>query len=73
MENWREKISQPKYDIKVEKDVFVPVRDGVRLAVDVYRPDADGKFPALFAMGGYGKDLQDLFLRIFLFWKSVYF
>jgi predicted acyl esterase len=62
MENWKEQISQPKYGIKLEKDVFVPVRDGVRLAVDVYRPDADGKFPALLAMGGYGKDLQDLLI-----------
>ena len=35
MENWKEQISQPKYGIKVEKDIFVPVRDGVRLALDV--------------------------------------
>ena len=56
--SWRELISQPKYGIKTEKDIMVPVRDGVRLAVDVYRPDAPGKFPALLAMGGYGKELQ---------------
>jgi len=60
--NWREQISQPQYGISVEKDILVPVRDGVKLALDVYRPDAKGKFPALFAMGGYGKDLQDLLM-----------
>jgi predicted acyl esterase len=57
--DWRELISQPQYGVKVEKDIFVPVRDGVRLAVNIYRPDASGKFPALFAMGGYGKELQE--------------
>jgi predicted acyl esterase len=60
--NWRELISQPKYGIRVEKDVFVPARDGVRLAVNVYRPDAKGKFPALLAMGGYGKELQEVLI-----------
>ena len=27
----------------VEKDVMVPMRDGVRLATDIYRPAVDGK------------------------------
>ena len=57
--NWRELISQPQYGIKEEKDIFVPMRDGVSLSVNVYRPDARGKFPALLAMGGYGKELQE--------------
>jgi hypothetical protein len=60
--NWRERISQPKYGIKTEKDVYVPVRDAIRLCVNIYRPDAGGKFPALLAMGGYGKELQALLL-----------
>ena len=60
--DWRELISQPKYGIKTKKDIMVPVRDGVRLAVNVYRPDAPGKFPALFAMGGYGKELQEVLI-----------
>jgi predicted acyl esterase len=57
--DWRTLISQPKYGIKTEKNVMVPMRDGVKLAVNIYRPDARGKFPALFAMGGYGKELQE--------------
>ena len=49
------------YDnIKVERNVYVPMRDGVRLAVDIYRPDAKGKFPALLAFGPYGKEMQTL-------------
>jgi len=50
--------SQPTYGTTVDRDVFVPARDGVKLAVDIYRPDAPGKFPALLAMSPYGKDTQ---------------
>ena len=38
----------------VDKDVWVTMRDGVRIPVDIYRPDAPGKFPALLAMSVYG-------------------
>lgn len=69
--DWRELISQPRYGITVEKDVFVPVRDGVRLALNVYRPDARGKFPALFAMGGYGKELQEVLIPPQPLYKSA--
>jgi putative CocE/NonD family hydrolase len=41
-----------------EKDVAVPMRDGVNLSIDVYRPDDGGKFPALLAFSIYNKDLQ---------------
>jgi predicted acyl esterase len=58
-ETWREKISQPQYSMKSEKDVFVPTRDGTKLCANIYRPDHPGKFPALLALGGYGKELQE--------------
>ncbi len=58
-ENWRELISQPKYGTREERDVMVPMRDGVHLAVNIFRPDAEGRFPALLAIGGYGKELQE--------------
>jgi len=41
-----------------ERDVMVPMRDGVRLAVDVYRPDAPGQSPVLLAFALHNKDLQ---------------
>ena len=50
--------SKPIYKIKTEKDVYVKMRDGVKLACDIYRPDAEGKFPALFGMSPYSKDVQ---------------
>jgi len=58
--DWHELISQPKYRIKEEKNICVPMGDGVRLAVDVFRPDADGKFRGLIALSPYGKEIQEL-------------
>ncbi len=55
-----EKLSQPEYDVKVDKDIHVKMRDGIHLALDVYRPDAAGKFPSLFACSCYQKDLVHL-------------
>jgi predicted acyl esterase len=51
--------SKPKYQVKVEKDVYITMRDGVRLAADIFRPNAEGKFPALLAYGQYGKELDE--------------
>ena len=50
----------PTGPMKIEKNVYVPMRDGVRLAVDVYRPDKPGKFPALLSISPYGKEIQTL-------------
>jgi len=36
--------SKPVHKVKVDKNVYVKTRDGARIAVDVYRPDAKGKF-----------------------------
>jgi predicted acyl esterase len=48
-----------RYDqLKWDKDVLVPMRDGIHLCVDVYRPDAKGKFPALLSLARHNKDLQ---------------
>jgi len=55
-----DKLSQPKYNVKLEKDVYVKMRDGIRVAVDVYRPDAQGKFPAIYASSPYQKNLYYL-------------
>jgi putative CocE/NonD family hydrolase len=52
-----QRLSQPGYSVKVEKDVYVTMRDGVRVAADIYRPDAPGRFPVLYASSCYQKDL----------------
>ncbi len=35
---------------------MVPMRDGARLATDIFRPDAPGRFPTLVSRGPYGKE-----------------
>jgi putative CocE/NonD family hydrolase len=45
------------YDVIVEADVMVPMRDGVKLATDLYRPAAAGRFPVILERTPYGKKL----------------
>ena len=45
-----------EYKVVRERNVMAPMRDGIRLATDVYRPDAPGRFPVLVTRGPYGKD-----------------
>ena len=39
-----------------DKDVPVPVSDGLVLRANVFRPKAPGRYPVVMAMGIYGKD-----------------
>lgn len=55
-----DRLSQPRYAMRVEKDVMIPMRDGVLIAANIYRPDAPGVFPALHAADSYQKDMVDL-------------
>jgi putative CocE/NonD family hydrolase len=63
--------SQPRYEIVVAKNVMVRMRDGVRLATDVYRPalngePAAGKFPAILERTPYNKDGIESWARYFV-------
>jgi hypothetical protein len=53
-------LSKPAYDVVFEKNVIVEARDGVRLMTDVYRPDADGLFPALLSVSCYPRQIQNV-------------
>ena len=48
--------SQPQYRVAVDKDVPFQTRDGVTLRADVYRPDAEGRFPVLLSRLPYDKN-----------------
>lgn len=53
--------SNQKFQVVVAKNVMVPMRDGVKLATDVYMPArggavAPGKFPVLVSRTPYGKN-----------------
>ncbi|MFL5663761.1 MAG: CocE/NonD family hydrolase [Ktedonobacteraceae bacterium] len=44
-------------NILIEKNIMVPMRDGVRLATDVYRPADGGPVPVLLSRLPYNKEL----------------
>src|SRR6266508_1903640 len=41
--------------IYLDRDVLVPMRDGVRLATDVYRPEGSGRYPVVLERTPNGK------------------
>jgi putative CocE/NonD family hydrolase len=43
-------------DMIIEQNIMVPMRDGVRLATGVMRPEQDGRYPALLIRVPYDKD-----------------
>jgi len=44
--------------IRLDANVYVTMRDGVKIAIDIYRPEAEGRYPAVFSMSPYIKELQ---------------
>ena len=60
--------SQPEYGIVIAKDVMVPMRDGVRLATDIYYPAIDGEridgpLPAILGRTSYDKTADWLWVN----------
>ena len=58
MTNAKQEMSEPKdYQLIVEKDVKIPLRDGTVLYGDIYRPDGGAeRFPVIMNIGPYMKD-----------------
>jgi putative CocE/NonD family hydrolase len=48
-------LAQSAGGVTVDRDVKVAMRDGVRLATDVYRPAGSGRYPAILVRTPYGK------------------
>src|SRR5688500_14595098 len=42
-------------DIRVERNVAVPMRDGAVLRADVFRPEPEGRYPVLLCRTPYSK------------------
>lgn len=50
-------MTAAKFDMLIETNVKIPMRDEAQLSANVYRPDAAGTFPILMTFGPYGKDV----------------
>lgn len=44
--------------MKLDENIYVTMRDGVKIAVDVYRPEAKGRYPGILSMSPYIKEIQ---------------
>ncbi len=49
-------VTPPAPGIRFEQDVAVPMRDGARLRVNVFRPERVGRVPVIMCAHPYGKD-----------------
>jgi len=57
--------SEPKYQVLIERDVKIPMRDGVDLLADVYYPAKDsqrvaGNFPVILIRTSYNKEVRPI-------------
>ena len=59
------------YAMKVEKDVAVVMRDGVRISLCVYRPEGEGRFPALFAASPYQYEMDEVPAYPLFLWRET--
>jgi len=54
----RWKTSERKYGYTAEKQVTIPMSDGVKLRCNIWKPDAGGKFPAILGFHCYHAEGQ---------------
>ena len=45
--------SRPRLKVRMENNVRIPMRDRVELSADIYRPDAEGRFPTILSRTPY--------------------
>lgn len=64
-------MSTAPHAMKVEKGVTVTMRDGVRISLCVYRPDAHGRFPALFAASPYQYEMDEVPAYPLFLWRET--
>jgi len=44
---WAKNLSQPNQSVMFEFDVKIPLRDGIKLSANIWRPKAPGKYPVV--------------------------
>src|SRR5437870_1828138 len=47
---------RPIPGVRFDRDVAVPMPDGVRLMANIFRPEQDGRYPVVMSVSPYGKD-----------------
>jgi predicted acyl esterase len=57
--------------MKVEKGITVRMRDGISISLCVYRPDAPGQFPTLFAASPYQYEMDEVPAYPLFLWRET--
>ncbi|MBI1852032.1 MAG: CocE/NonD family hydrolase, partial [Planctomycetes bacterium] len=57
---WLKLLSKAEHTVAIETKVMVPMRDKVKLATDVYRPEKEGKVPTVLVRTCYGREISAL-------------
>jgi len=52
--------SNRTFNIKIERNVDIPVGNGISMKADIFRPDAEGQFPVILAASPYSKEIQTM-------------
>jgi len=52
---WNANFPKPKYRVHIDHNVMIPMKDGTKLATDVYRPRSRGKYPVILIRTPYNK------------------
>lgn len=50
---WTHALSQPEYDVDFYHQVEIPMRDGINLRGNIWRPKAEGQFPVILIFTPY--------------------
>jgi len=58
-------LPPPRYKVKIEKNIKVPMPDGVELMTDHYIPQGEGSFPTILIRTPYGKNGTSFFISRF--------
>ena len=58
--------------IMIEPHVAVPMRDGVKLYADIYRPSAPGKYPTIVVRTPYGVQRDGVHQEMIRFAQNGY-
>lgn len=66
-----DRIYKKIHHLKVEADVGVAMRGGVRLSARVYRPDTDGQFPVLLAVSPYQHQTDSIPHSTLFLWREA--
>lgn len=53
-------LSQPAHEVREQRGVLIPTRDGVQLSTDLFFPALEGKFPVILIRTPYKKEMSEL-------------